>query len=258
MAIDRKLRAVLLNKLNVSPQRLSQRVKLVKEHYGPMPTELATYVIAHKEGIDLTKFLNIETVDRVRSLLPNNGAIVVEQIRRKKTRAAPSYARINIVGKLPDVDAFLSSGIAKDAQAMAQVYPIYYTLENSLRIVIKRIMENKYGKQWWDSKAPKPVKKNVDDRKCQEDKKPWHGKRGQHEIFYSNFGDLRTIIERNWDDFKKFFPSRLWITQKLDELENPRNVLAHHNPVSKIDLKRMEVYFEDWVNLLKDRRQLIP
>ncbi len=258
MAINRKLRAVLLNKLNVTRQRLSQRVRMVKEHHGPMSTELATYVIAHKEGIDLTKFLSAETVDRVRSLLPNNGDVLVKQSSRKKTRIVPSYVRINIAGKLPDVDAFLSAGIAKDAQAMAQVYPAYYTLENSLRIVIKRILENKYGKQWWDSKASGNVKKDVDIRKSQEAKKPWHGKRGQHEIFYSNFGDLRAIIEKNWNDFKDFFPSRPWITQRLDELESPRNVLAHHNPISKIDLKRIEVYFEDWINLLKDRKQMIP
>jgi hypothetical protein len=141
---------------------------------------------------------------------------------------------------------------------MANLYPVYYVLENSLRVVIMRVLENKYGKDWWYSRAPNPAKQRVDERKRDEENKPWHGKRGQHEIFYTDFGHLRSIIERNWEDFKEFFPTRAWITQKLEELETPRNIVAHHTPVSDTDLRRIEVYFKDWTALVKSRRRLIP
>jgi len=42
MPTNRELRTVLLKKLGVTPQRLSQRVAQVKRLYGPMSTEDGT------------------------------------------------------------------------------------------------------------------------------------------------------------------------------------------------------------------------
>ena len=74
---------------------------------------------------------------------------------------------------------------------------------------------------------------------------------------YSEFTDLKNIISKNWEDFKNVFPSQQWIFQKLDELEHPRNVIAHNNPLGKDDTKRIELYFADWVSLLRLKRDLI-
>ncbi len=259
MATNRKLTEDLLKRLNVSQPRLSQKVKKMKEDHGPMSTADATYVIAQQEGLDLTKYLTSRACDRIRGLVPRS--VAAGQVSKGKTgkkKPAVRFLRLNIAGSFPDVDALLSVAVARDAQKMTDLYPVYYVLENSLRVVIRRILENKHGKQWWDTKAHPDVRKKVVGRKKKEDKTPWHGKRGQHEIFYSDFGDLRAIIERNWDDFKDLFPGRDWVTQKFGELEHPRNVMAHHNPVNDTDLKRIEVIFSDWINLLKDRRSLIP
>jgi hypothetical protein len=98
----------------------------------------------------------------------------------------------------------------------------------------------------------------VKGRKETENKKPWHGKRGQHEIFYSYFGDLKAIIEKNWPEFDNIFPTRLWITGRLDDLEHPRNVMAHHNPVDPSVIRRIEVYFDDWTKLITLRKNVIP
>ncbi len=259
MATNRRLQAALLQNLGVTPQRLSQRVRDMKAQSGPMSTEDATYVIAHQQGIDLTKFLDRDTVDRVRGLVPISAATRQPSNKSAAKKASrPAQVSISIAGKLPKFDALLSSSIAKDAAKMAQLYPVYYVLENSLRIVIKRILEHKYGKDWWDTKAPKSVRAGVEDRQAREGKKPWHGKRGQHEIFYSDFGDLRSIIERNWAEFEELFPTRHWITSRLDDLEHPRNVMAHHNPVAESDLKRIDVYFHDWTELLTSIKDKIP
>jgi hypothetical protein len=259
MPTNRELRTALLKHLGVSQQRLSQRAKNTKQKYGPMSTEEATYVIAHQEGLDLTKYLDPSAVDRVRNLIPNTGhQRIIARNTEKSSQSRRAHVRIKIESALPDVDVFLSSTIARDAKKMANLYPVYYVLENSLRIVIKRIMEKKHGTDWWDIRVKKEVKEKVTDRKNKEHKQPWHGKRGQHEIFYSDFGDLRAIIEKNWDDFKDLFPTRSWITQKLDELENPRNILAHHNPVNNIDKNRIDLYFHDWVTLLSSRKDMIP
>ena len=116
----------------------------------------------------------------------------------------------------------------------------------------------KYGKDWWDTRVHKPIIEKVKNRKAAEDKKPWHGKRGQHEIFYSDFGDLKAIIEKNWPAFKGLFPTRQWITGRLDDLEHPRNVMAHHNPVNASDLRRINLYFDDWTKLIASKKNVIP
>jgi len=233
-------------------------VKRLKGEYGPMSTEDATYVIAHIEGLDLTTYLDPQTVSRVRTLIPR-AAPSSTPASRKKTQVRPDrHVVIRIDASLPQVDACLSTTLLKDARKMAQVYPKYYVLENSIRVVIKRILENSYGNLWWQTRVAKPVRDTVADRMKKEAKQPWHGKRAQHEIFYSDFGDLAKIIKKNWSDFEDFFPSQPWVTQRLEELEHPRNVMAHHNPISHEDLRRIDLYFHDWVALLRNRRNLIP
>ena len=257
MATNRRLRADLLERLSVTPQRLSQRVQKLKSEHGPMSTEYATYVIAHQNGLDLTKYLDSNIVEKIQTLVPRAQQNAVATTREKKNRTK-TQTTVIIDPNLPKIDAFLTTAIVKDAQKMANLYPKYYVLENSIRIVIMRILEKSHGVQWWQTRVKKSVRLTVADRMAREAEKPWHGKRGKHEIFYSNFGDLKSIITNNWSAFQDLFPSQAWITQKLEELEHPRNVMAHHNPVNSQDFKRIELYFDDWVALLKGKKHLIP
>jgi len=258
MVTNRDVKSALLRKLGVTPQRLSQRVKKIKDGHGPMSTEDATYVIAHQQGLDLTKHLDPPVVDRVRSLVPKEQAKPSSAPAKKPVNHRKAPALIKIDPSLPRADALLSTTLASDAKKMADVYAKYYVLENSIRVVIKRILGKAHGKQWWQTKVGNDLRRKVADRMKKENQQPWHGKRGQHEIFYSDFGDLKRIVTKNWKDFKKLFPSQPWITQRLDELEHPRNVMAHHNPVSKDDLQRIDLYFNDWIALIDRRRALIP
>jgi hypothetical protein len=258
VATDRRLRAALLSQLGVSQQRLSQLVAQVKRLYGPMTTEEGTYVLAHQRGLDLTKYLDTATVDRIRSMLPKDGApITAAQASGRRIRQ-PTTKPVRIAPSLEVVDAGLPAAVANDAAIMAGVYPKMYVFENSLRNVIVRVLAAKHGKTWWAKCAPTDVQKRVKDRKDAEAKKPWHGKRGSHEIYYSDFGDLQNLITKNWDEFKSIFPTQQWITQKLDELEPPRNVIAHNNPLSAKEQSRIDLYSDDWIALLTDKRGLVP
>lgn len=258
MPTNRELRAALLKKLGVTPQRLSQRVAQVKRLYGPMSTEDGTYVLAHQQGIDLTRHLDQGVVDRVRNLLPA-GVVptTVGQLRQSRPVAAATRP-LRIAPSLELVNAMLPASVAEDASRMATVYPKLYIFENSIRNVIVRVLRAKHGSNWWTSCAPTGVQKTVADRKAHEAKTPWHGKRGTHEIYYANFGDLRDIITKNWVDFEPIFLKQTWITQRLEELEPPRNIVAHSNPLSKQEENRVDLYFNDWIALLNDRKALVP
>lgn len=156
------------------------------------------------------------------------------------------------------MDLLLPNSVATDAARMADLYPKLYLLENSIRNVIERVMAAKYGKAWWTTSVAKRIRDRVQDRKDKEAKAPWHGKRDAHDIYYSDFSDLKNIINAHPDDFADIFPSPAWITQKLEELEPARNTLAHHNPVPEKERQRLDVYFDDWAKLVHAKRGAIP
>jgi len=258
LATNRELRNDLLTRLGVTQQRLSQRAAQVKRVYGPMSTEEGTYVLAHLEGLDLSRYLDRETVDRVRSMLPKDAKLAPAERSHGRARKPHPTKPVRVAPRLEAVDVMLPSTVADDANRMALIYPKLYVFENSLRNVIRRVLADAHGTGWWSKCAPTEVKSRVADRKAKEGKKPWHGKRGSHEIYYSDFGDLKNIISKNWSAFQGIFPKLEWITLKLEELEPPRNVVAHNNPLSKQDEKRIELYYEDWSALLNDRRDRVP
>ena len=254
----RKLRADLLKRLKCSPQAVSQRVSRIRKELGPLSSKEGVFVIAHEQGIDLSKYLDNEAVSRVREIIGRRAEKVSPFPRRDKQVAKVNRVNLlNISGELPRVDALLSTSLAVDAGKMAKIYPMYYVLENSLRVVIMRVLGKKYGSNWWQAKVPREPQNNVDRRKNEEYKKPYHGKRGQHEIFYSDFKDLKSIIKANWTDFEPIFSDLEWISQKLSELETPRNIVAHHNPLDENDILRIKVFFTDWTKLLSEKKHLI-
>lgn len=255
MAADPKLRAELLKKLGgVTPQRLYQLVGELKREHGPMSTEDAMYVLAHMKAIDLTKHIDDrEAVDRIRGMVPRGsrpqGLAPAPKKAPTSTGLRPSkLIRVGATGLA--VDLKLSAAVADEAARMAELYPKMYLLENSIRSVINRVLTAKHGRAWWATQAPSAVRRLVQGRKDKEDKVPWHGKRGAHEIYYSDFSDLRNIIEKNWVDFDPIIHKQQWISQWLEELEPARNTLAHHNPVTENEQKRLEVFFTDWTALI--------
>jgi hypothetical protein len=262
VAADPRLRADLAKKLNVSERRLYQLAADMKSEHGPMGTDDAIYVIAQMNRLDLTKYIDDrEVVDRIRGMIPRGAvarpATTPAQPTTAKTRTQVTRA-IRVGSTAAAAELLLPKAFEDDAERMSNLYPKMYLLENSIRSVIVRVLAAKYGKDWWALCAPTDVRNKVKDRKAKEAKEPWHGQRGSHEIYYSDFGDLRKIIESKWGDFSPILPSRPWITQKLEELEPARNILAHHNPVPANEQKRLELYYDDWAAMIKDRGGAIP
>ena len=254
MATNPRLRIDLLKRLKITKQALSLRVKKVRDKCGPMLYEHAAYVIAHQEGMELTKYLDEATIDKVRGLIGSR-----EQTPGSTIKKVVHYNKINIIridDKLPQVDLLLSTTIAEDAKKMAKVYFLSYALENSIRAVVRMVLERKYDKDWWVLKAPSGIKKDATKRIREDDVKPWHGKRGQHEIYYSDFKDLKSIISANWQDFEPILEDREWIMQRLKDLEHPRNIIAHHNPLSADDATRIRLFYSEWAEFLKKKKEM--
>lgn len=130
---------------------------------------------------------------------------------------------------------------------MADVYPDLYVFENLMRYVVMNELEKKQGANWWiePNIVSNTIAKKVEDRKSKEGTNRWHSKRGNHEIFYTDFGDISDIITNNWKDFKSTFPNLKWIQTRLEETELSRNIVAHNNPLLKKECDRIKMFLDD-------------
>jgi hypothetical protein len=175
--INRELRQALLDKLNISPSALSQRIKRLKKQI-PMTTDQGAYLIAHQEGIPIDKYLSPEMLARVRELVQQVHGIsnTTVEISPKKCRKSVSQRQIVIAKEFKVTDPILPDSKLNEAKEMAALYPLLYVLENSIREFIDRIMTSNYGVDWWENVSAK-LKRDVQNRMTDEKKHSWHQRR---------------------------------------------------------------------------------
>ena len=96
-------------------------------------------------------------------------------------------------------------------------------------------------------KVSRSIQEKVEGRQNKEGKDRWHMKRGATHIYYTDFGDLKAIIQLNWPDFEDLFPDVNWVIMRFTELEASRNIVAHNNVLEKNEIDRIKMYLVDWV-----------
>lgn len=140
-----------------------------------------------------------------------------------------------------------SADIRERAMSALPAYLAFFCLENAVRELINERLTQQHGVSWWDAKVAQGVKTKVETRRVKEGENRWHARRGVHELNYTDFGDLALIIQNAWVDFADLFPDVAWIVQRLRELEQSRNVIAHNNVLDKPELERIRMYLTDWL-----------
>lgn len=265
MATNRELKAALLEKLKISPQALSQRVQKKKD-VSPMSTEDATYLIAHENGIRIDRFLSSEVVDRVRQLHNTTPVVVAAKPRAAKRQTTRGGKTIEVrfpTGFKAESDLLPKSRL-NQAVAMAKIYPILYVLENSIRELVKRVMSDRYGKDWWDTELKKGKLKGVHQKassrmRTETEKHSWHQSRGDHPIDYVDIKDLEVLVLGKQGDFiPKIIPDTDWFKQFMKELYPSRNVVAHMNPLDADNVKDVELRAKKWAKILTQAKPNIP
>lgn len=261
MATNRELRAALLQKLNMTKQGLSRQVQK-KRSQLPMTTEEATYLIAHENGIKIHNYLDADEVGRVRALQTqirhaNGGDGTPPAHIHKKPRAAATRTRELKFGNQARITStVLSASKLAEAKDMAALYPILYVLENSMREVVKRVMHDKFGPDWWDTQLLtgklKSAYNTAASRMTKEGRQRWHQRRGDHPVDYIGLDELGDIITGKQD---AFFTNMLatdvdWFRHYMKELEPSRNVLCHMNPLSETNARDLATKLERWEALV--------
>jgi hypothetical protein len=260
------LRDALVAKLgNPDRRRLHALANRVRSRLGQMSTAEAYAVLAAEHGLKLHKYLAGDDLERVRRILAGGAAQPSAASGanggRARTKARVSLKEIMIDGAAFVMDdPILPPQITADAQRMARIYPLTYVFENSVRELVVRVMQGKYGPGWWKQPmVPGKVLRDVETTKRNEASVPWHGQRGRHEINYTSIDNLVSIITTNdnWPLFAPILGEQNAIGYLIQVIEQSRHTIAHHNPLSQDDLNILKVNVRAWQEVLRKHRDLI-
>lgn len=255
----RALREAIAEKLDIKTSQIYARANALATK-TQTTTEDGIYLLAAQSGINLRKYLPRDKVDAIRHLVlqVNHDAGPPAVLKAPSKKATFKVGSMTIGKTLSVGDLLLPLKMLAEAKEMAEeVYPLLYVFENSVRMIIVRVMQKAHGLDWWDVKVGRGIREEVQRRRAKEDQNPWHGKRGAHPIYYTDLDHLGLIVQNNWADFKQILPSPQWVRQRIDEIAHSRNPVAHMNPISKDDIQRINVYFRDWVKLIEANRTRI-
>jgi len=230
------------------------REQISKRSKGFSPVAYFVYWLT-KEGIPSAVYqrsLLDNVKNEVRILLQQS-----QQSRMKSITAAQKIRRAEKIFKIKELNIqakspLLPDDLIREAHGNAEIYQALFIFENSVRYFIEKVLEKKCGKNWWNAKGiiNNDIKQKVRQRLQDEKINAFHGKRGVHEIFYTDFAELATIIKNNAGIFNPLFTGikgrTSFLTQKLEELAISRNTLAHTCPLNKKDRDRFLLYFQDW------------
>jgi len=133
-----------------------------------------------------------------------------------------------------------------DLPKMMAAYGILSGFENRLRFFISSQLEQYKGSDWWDTQVPKKIKDNIKNHRLEK----WHISIPKNNIQYTDFPDLKNIINKNWDIFEDVFINQNHINVYLEQIEVPRNTIAHSNVLSKSMYDDLKNNTEKILNLI--------
>lgn len=244
--INKDVRKKLLGNLRITAQALSQRAARIKSKHGPMTTDEAVYLIAHMVGIDLSKYLPLTMLDRIRSLIPKDVSPHETRLSIEKKKESPAV-RDNKVIKYPLVD----SSVVKEAYNIGkESYPRLFILENSIRKLIEDVLSN-IKTDWWNELVPKDVRDSVQRIMNKEKRYAHRSPRGSKPILYSDFSHLSKIISDNMPHFKDIIVNENWFKTSMDEVYMSRNNVAHSILLRPEDISKINTFYSEWERVLK-------
>ena len=195
------------------------REKLIKYCYEIMPKEIGFDVCDVKFNLrsDLEHEINTR-----------------EDLNKTKTISFISEEKLSKV---------LNPDLIQKGKFMSEVYLYLYYIENIMRVFINKKLFETYGENFSDNLS-RDLKEKITKRKKDEGKNKWLSFRGSSDVFYLDFKDLSSIIKNDWKLFEKYFPNQEWITPKIEELSNIRNLIAHNNYIGEKEINLMKSYYE--------------
>lgn len=149
---------------------------------------------------------------------------------------------------LEEVLSPFSVPLRGEAMRMTRIYALMYCFENSVRELIGDRLEDRLGAEWWVSTAvPKKLREVADARRDKANSNVWLEGERNDPLQFVDFGGLSDIIVQNWELFADLIPTQHWLKQRMDELEQARNYIAHNRLLADTEFRRIESYIGDWL-----------
>jgi hypothetical protein len=134
-----------------------------------------------------------------------------------------------------------------NAKAMALVYTAIAAFENSVRSLVLKTLADRFKEEWWEKGVSKGIRDRAEKRLADEEQVRWHAQRGNDPINYTTFGDLKNVMQNNWDCFEVLIGSLPWASGIFDVVERSRNVIMHSGTLEREDIERLGVNIRDWI-----------
>jgi len=142
---------------------------------------------------------------------------------------------------------FLDEELVLKSRKMAIVYTAICAFENSIREFIEKKLFEEKKENWWDLCVKKEIREKAENRKESEKDIRWLTPRGTSLIYYTEFGDLISIMASNWDLFEVHIGKLDWAKQIISTLEKSRNIIMHSGELEQADIERIGIYIRDWI-----------
>jgi hypothetical protein len=178
----------------------------------------------------------------MRGLLTEQSLETIGARRRKSTHLAQDEETARALST-----SLLDEELVGRARRMAVVYTSIAAFENSVRDLVSSVLVDQSGEQWWTKCVSQKIQTKADNRRKEEERYKWHGQRGFDPLQYTDFGDLRAIIQQNWQLFEPHVQSVAWLENIFDTLERSRNVIMHSGELDETDIERIGIHIRDWV-----------
>jgi abortive infection bacteriophage resistance protein len=122
---------------------------------------------------------------------------------------------------------------------------------------IKHVCTHQYGDNYIDKiQISERLREKIRRRKVDAEKNKWLPIRGEG-LFYLDIEDLGKIIQNNWELFKNFFPDQPWITQKIKEIQDIRNLVAHNSYVGETERNLLKLYYNQILKQIIENWKLL-
>ena len=126
------------------------------------------------------------------------------------------------------------------------VYTTVAAFENSVRSLIKSILLECLGEDWWATGVSEKIRKSAEARMDEEKKIRWHVQRGDDAIQFTMMPNLANIIAQNFVHFEPYLHNVDWVKNIFEIVERSRNVIMHSGTLSDRDMARLGSLIRDW------------
>jgi hypothetical protein len=144
----------------------------------------------------------------------------------------------------------ISEHIRHDAAIMAEHYELFYSLEVSIRDLIRARLEEKSKEGWWEEYVSQGIRDNAAFNKKRETE-AGVTVRSDDWLSYTNFGELGQIITENWAIFSDMFTDKKAVTGLIARLNTLRAPIAHCSVLAEDEVLRLKLSLRDWFRLME-------